>query len=183
MLIFKMKILQKQICSFLIDYSKKGGKCRMNVEYINPFIEASQTVLKQIAGFDAKLGKVYLKNSPYKSDSIIVIVGLTGNIRGQAIFSMSKKVGMSIASSMMGGMPVAELDEISKSAISELTNMILGNAATILYNKGIVVEITPPSLLMGDNMEVSSSKLKTISIPLMLNDKDIMEIDIALESK
>lgn len=153
----------------------------MNVEYINPFIEASQAVLKQIAGFEAKLGKVYLKNSPYKSDSIVVIVGLTGSIRGQAIFSMSKKSGMSIASSMMGGMSIVELDEMSRSAISELTNMILGNAATILYNKGIGIEITPPSLLMGDNMEVSSSKLKTVCIPLVLNDNDIMEISIAAE--
>jgi chemotaxis protein CheX len=47
----------------------------MNIEYINPFIEASQTVLKQIAGIDAKMGKVFLKESPYRSDSIIVMVG------------------------------------------------------------------------------------------------------------
>jgi len=34
----------------------------MNVEYINPFIEASQTVLKQTANIDAKLGKVFFEN-------------------------------------------------------------------------------------------------------------------------
>ncbi|HHV99676.1 MAG TPA: chemotaxis protein CheX [Clostridiaceae bacterium] len=153
----------------------------MNVEYINPFIEASKTVLKQITGIDAKLGKVYLKNSPYKSDSIVVIVGLTGMIRGQAIFAMSKNTGISIASNMMGGIQLVELDEMSKSAIGELTNMILGNAATILYNKGIGIEITPPSLLMGENMEVSASKLQTICIPLMLNEGGILEIDIAVE--
>jgi len=153
----------------------------MNVEYINPFIEASKTVLKQITGIDAKLGKVYLKNSPYKSDSIVVIVGLTGMIRGQAIFAMSKDTGISIASSMMGGIQLVELDEMSKSALGELTNMILGNAATILYNKGIGIEITPPSLLMGENMQVSASKLNTICIPLMLTGGNVLEIDIAVE--
>ena len=153
----------------------------MNVEYINPFIEASQAVLKQIAGIDAKLGKVYLKNSPYKSDSVVIIVGLTGNMRGQAIFSLSKSVAMSIASSMMGGMPVTELDEISRSAVSELANMILGNAATILFNRGVSIEITPPSLLMGDNMQVSSDKLKIICIPLLLDDGNVIEIDISVE--
>lgn len=153
----------------------------MNVEYINPFIEASKTVIKQVTGIDAKLGKVYLKNSPYKSDSVIVIVGLTGKIRGQAIFTMSKSTGISIASTMMGGMPITELDEMSKSAIGELTNMILGNAATILYNRGIGIEITPPSLLMGENMEVSASKLTTICIPLVLNADNVLEIDIAVE--
>ena len=78
----------------------------MNIEYINPFIEASQTVLKQIASLEAKLGKVYLKTSPYKSEDIIIMVGLTGKIRGQATFTMSRSFGMKIASSMMMGMPV-----------------------------------------------------------------------------
>ncbi len=152
----------------------------MNVEYINPFIEASQAVLKQTANIDARLGNVTLKESPYTSDSVVIIVGLTGKIRGQAIFSMTKKVALGIASSMMFGMPVTELDEISKSAISELTNMILGNAATILYSKGIGIEITPPSFLMGDNLQISPTKMKTISVPLIFNEDDRLEVDISV---
>ena len=153
----------------------------MNIEYINPFIEASQTVLQQIASIEAKLGKVYLKESPYRSDNILVLVGLTGSIRGQAVFSMSKSLAMNIASRMMFGMPVTELDEISKSAISELTNMILGNAATLLYNRGKIVEITPPTLLMGDNMSISSSRMKTVCVPLILDNDGVIELDISIE--
>jgi len=153
----------------------------MNIEYINPFIEASQIVLKQMAGTEAKLGNVFIKNSPYNSSNVMVIVGLTGTIRGQVIFSMDRTTAMIIASSMMGGMPVFELDEISKSAISELANMILGNTATILYNKGIQIEITPPSFLMGDNMQIFSNKLKTICIPLIISSDSVLEIDISIE--
>lgn len=152
----------------------------MNVEYINPFIEASQTVLKQTANIDAKLGKVTLKDSPFISDSVVIIVGLTGKMRGQAVFSMTKKVALDVASAMMGGMTVNELDEISKSAISELTNMILGNAATLLYSKGIGIEITPPSFLTGDNLQISTTKMKTICVPLIFNNEDQMEIDISV---
>lgn len=153
----------------------------MNVEYINPFIEASQTVLKQIAGMEAKLGKVFIKDSPYSSDNVIIIVGLTGKIRGQALFSMNKSLALSIASNMMGGIALTELDEISKSAISELTNMILGNTATILFNKGIGIEITPPSFLMGENMQISPSKMKTVCVPLMIGDNGQLDIDISVE--
>lgn len=153
----------------------------MNIEYINPFIEASQTVLKQVANVDAKLGKVFLKSAPYKGESILIIVGITGKIRGQAVFSMSKPVAFKIASAMMMGMHVTELNEISKSALSELTNMILGNTATILYNKGIGIEITPPSLLLGENLQITPSKMKTICIPLYLNEQEILEIDISVE--
>ena len=152
----------------------------MNVEYINPFIEASQSVLKQIAKIDARLGEVYIKTSPYTGDNILIFVGLTGKIRGQAIFAMSKKVALIIASNMMGGAELTELDEISKSALSELTNMILGNTATILYNRGIGIEITPPSFLMGDNMQISPTKMKTVCIPLNFVDDKQIEIHISV---
>ncbi|NTV89937.1 MAG: chemotaxis protein CheX [Clostridiales bacterium] len=155
----------------------------MNIEYINPFIEASQTVLKQIANIDAVLGKVYLRNSPYRSENIVIMVGLTGTIRGQAILTMSKKLAMSIASSMMFGMPVTEFDEISKSAISELANMILGNTATILYNRGLGVDITPPTMLMGENVEITPNKMRTVCIPLLINDDDKIELDVSFESE
>ncbi|HOA96597.1 MAG TPA: chemotaxis protein CheX [Acetivibrio saccincola] len=152
----------------------------MNVEYINPFIEASRTVLKQITGIDAKLGKIFVKTSPYASDNILIIVGLTGKIRGQAVFAMNQYVALDIASSMMGGIETVELDEMSKSAISELANMILGNATTILYNRGIGVEITPPTFLMGENMQISNTKMKTICIPLLLGDNKQMQIDVSI---
>lgn len=155
----------------------------MNIEYINPFIEASQTVLMQIASLDAKLGKVFLKTSPYKSEDIIIMVGLTGKIRGQAIFSMSRNFGMKIASCMMMGMQVTEFDELSKSAISELANMIMGNAATLLYNRGINIDITPPSLLMGENMQITPSKMKTICIPLLIGENDKIDLDISTEGE
>ena len=37
----------------------------MNVDYINPFIEASKNVLKGAAAIDISLGKIFLKASPH----------------------------------------------------------------------------------------------------------------------
>lgn len=152
----------------------------MNIEYINPFIEASQTVFIQIASMEAKLGKVYLKTSPYRSEDIVIMVGLTGKIRGQANFSMRKDFGLKLASNMMMGMPVTELDDMSKSAIAELANMIMGNAATILYNRGIHIDITPPSLVTGENIQISQSRMTTICVPLLVGDETV-ELDISTE--
>ena len=61
----------------------------MKIEYINPFVEASQSVLKMITGIDAELGKIYLKSSPYEGNNITVIVGLTGEI-GTGCILMNK---------------------------------------------------------------------------------------------
>ncbi|MDD4295851.1 MAG: chemotaxis protein CheX [Ruminiclostridium sp.] len=153
----------------------------MNVEYINPFIEASQQVFNMMTGIKPELGTVHLKNSPYPGDSVAVIVGLTGKIRGQVIISLSVDTAKSVASIMMGGMPVNELDDFAKSAISELGNMIMGNTATILFSRGIGIEITPPSLLMGEKIIISSTNMKTICVPLDLGEERKVSIDISLE--
>ncbi len=152
----------------------------MNVEYINPFIEASQSVFLTMTGKKPALGKVFVKKNPFASANVAVIVGLTGKIRGQVIISMSVTSALEIASAMMGGMTVAELDELSKSAISELGNMIMGNTATILASRGIGIEITPPSLLIGEKMLITPAHMTTVCIPLNMSDSCSFEIDVSL---
>ncbi|MBO8159880.1 chemotaxis protein CheX [Thermosyntropha sp.] len=103
----------------------------MNVEYINSFIEASTDVINQVTGLKPKLGKVCVETTPYKRDSVAVFIGLTGRIHGRVVISFNQDIACKIASVMMGGLPITLLDEIAKSAVAELCNMILGNAMTI----------------------------------------------------
>ncbi|WP_372997506.1 chemotaxis protein CheX [Lutispora sp.] len=77
-------------------------------------------------------------------------------------------------------MPVEELNEISKSAISEMGNMIMGNASTILAERNINIDITPPSLLTGEQIEISS-KVSTIVIPLEIEGIGAVSINITAE--
>ena len=79
-------------------------------------------------------------------------------------------------------MPITEMNELSMSAISELGNMILGNAATILSTKGIGIDITPPSLCRG-SMSITTSYAKNICIPLVYEDGKCVELDIALKQE
>jgi len=153
----------------------------MKVEYINPFIQGTTNVLKNVCNEETTLGKIFLKNSPYTGETISIIIGVTGDIKGQVIFSLNIESACSIASKMMMGMPVEEMDELAKSAISELTNMILGNTATIFYNNGIMIDITPPSLIMGQNIQISTTKTETVCIPLKLSDGKEFAIDVALQ--
>jgi chemotaxis protein CheX len=81
----------------------------------------------------------------------------------------------------MGGMEVKELDNISRSAVSELANMIMGNAAMLLYNQGVATEITPPSFLTGDNIEVYSDKLESVCVEFDLGDMGKIELGVAVE--
>lgn len=151
----------------------------MNVEYINPFIEASQNVIAQTTGFNSSIGKPYIKNAPYKNDNVMVLIGLTGKIYGNVVVSFSYDTAYKIVSAMMGGMQIQELDEMSKSAIAELCNMILGNTAMIFSQKNINIDITPPTVLTGENMQLSPTKTVVVCIPLILENNCKIEIDIS----
>ena len=152
----------------------------MKVEYINPFITAAQSMVKTLCAVDAKLGKVFLKKSPYAVDQVIILIGVVGEIKGQVCFELSVETAKKIASIMMGGVPVMELDEISKSAVAELGNMIMGNAATIFESKNTGIDITPPSLLMGERIEISN-EFPTISVPLELEGLGKLFINVNAE--
>jgi chemotaxis protein CheX len=152
----------------------------VKAEYINSFLNASKDILAQMAGISSEMGKIYVKDSPFASQNVAIIIGLTGTIKGQVLINMSEPMALKIASNMMGGMPVAALDEIARSAISELGNMILGNAATLLYNLGVTMDITPPTLLVGEKISLSTAQIKTICIPLQ-TEMGTFEIDIAVK--
>ena len=57
--------------------------------------------------------------------------------------------------------------------------MILGNTATIFSKKNIHVDITPPTVLTGDNMQLSAAKSTVVCIPLILDDNAKIELDIS----
>jgi len=152
----------------------------MKAENINAFIKASTDVLGQIAGLTFKLGKVYMKNDGFKPPEISILIGITGDLKGRAVLSMNRSIGLKIVSSMMGGMEVKEFDEISKSALSEVGNMVMGNAATNLSSQEIKVDITPPTLMIGESFSIHTSGNKLITIPLETQYGTI-ELGVAVE--
>lgn len=152
----------------------------MKVEFINPFVEASKSIIGMICGTEVRMGKLSLRNSPYIVNQVVIMIGVIGKIKGQVCFELTVDSAKKIASAMMGGMPVAELDEISKSAVSELGNMIMGNAGTLFESNNVSIDITPPSLLTGDKIEVST-KVATIVVPMTIVGIGDMFINITAE--
>ena len=153
----------------------------INVECINPFLMAATTILRDACQIESKIGKPYIKNTEFAQDSVVIMIGVTGEMRGQVMIGITYQKALEIASRMMMGMPVTELDEMSTSAISELGNMIMGNAATILSTKGVGIDITPPTLCRG-NVQFMQNYTKNICIPLSADNDIVLELDIAVKT-
>ncbi|MHB1393401.1 MAG: chemotaxis protein CheX [Clostridia bacterium] len=152
----------------------------MNVEYVNPFINVSINLVQMVCNVNAERGQIFIKNSTFTADNVVIIIGIAGEFKGQVFFSMDESTACKIASAMMFGMEVNALEDMAKSAIAELGNMIMGNVSTEFYNSGIRIDITPPTVLVGSDIAVSTKGVKTICVPLVLENIGKIEIDVAI---
>ena len=127
-----------------------------------------------------KRNKISVRDKATLSLGVTVLVGFTKEIRGSVAYNMTDDTAKFIASTMMMGMPVADFDEMAQSAISELSNMLTANAATNLTAMGLEVDISTPSLSIGDNFMVKISSEQYLSIEMEI-DGHVFEIDIAVQ--
>lgn len=151
----------------------------VNVEHINPFLMASTKILKEMCFIDATVGKPYIKNPTFFQDTLIILIGFTGEMKGQAMISFDNSIACDVASKMIM-MPITQMDELAKSAIGELGNMIMGNTATIFSTKGIAIDITPPTIGTG-TISFTTSFAQNICIPLVYEGNKTIEINIAIK--
>lgn len=151
----------------------------MKAEYINPFLESASIVLEQMINVRPSTGELGVKDVKFVEKYIWIQIGLTGQMQGDIVFGLHETVALKLVSAMMGGYVISEIDEMSKSAISELGNMISGNASTILFNQGVRVDITPPVLVQSATAAGFTPK-KALTIPLIMDGIGELDIQVLL---
>lgn len=151
----------------------------VNVDHINPFLMAATKIFKEMCSIDTKIGKPYIKDPVFMDNTLLIMIGFTGKMKGQVMIAFDQAIACDIASKMIM-MPITEMDDFAISAISELGNMILGNAATIFSTQGIEIDITPPTIGSG-TMSFSHTFSRNICIPMVFEDNKKIEVNIAIK--
>lgn len=153
----------------------------VNVEYINPILKATIKVIKEAVGMEVTIGKPSIKQAAFTDDELLILMGITGAMKGQAILDFPKTTALKVASNM-AQMELTVLDELAQSAICELGNMILGNTATLYSIDGICIDITPPTVCNG-NVVFNSNFAANICIPVLCGGSPLFEIHIAIKKE
>ena len=152
----------------------------LDIKYINPFLQATISILEMLGMPGGKVGRPNIADLAFEEDTFLIQVGVTGAMRGQVFFRMTDSSSKTIASTMMMGMPVTVLDDMALSALGELGNMILGNTATLFSTMGIIFDITPPVSMHGKKMRLTS-EVPAISIPVNINDEEYIRLYICVK--
>jgi chemotaxis protein CheX len=148
--------------------------------YINHFLRAASFVFDQFH-LPFKVGNPSLKGSPFLGNEVLSVVGVSGDLRGQMYLGGSISSVLKVVSVLMN-QDRFTLDSVEQSAVSELANMICGNAVSIFAKEGMSLYITPPFLVIGKQIEVSSLKMKLISVPIILDHTASVEMGIGIEA-
>lgn len=150
----------------------------MKAEHINPFIISVCKIMKDMCMLDLKIGKPSVRQIAYLEDASLIKLGLVGNLTGEVLLNLDHQTALGVVSKMMMA-PVDTIDAIGESAISELGNMIAGNAATVFANNNIIIDITTPSYSLGSNYQESgrtmfsvpfSSEIGNLSIDVFIQE-------------
>lgn len=126
----------------------------MDVKYINPFIESVITNLERMSGLTAEKMAVSVANETKTAADISGVIGLGGEIKGSAIVSFPIEIALAVASAMFME-ELTELNNDTKDAIGEFTNIVVGNARNNIVNEGLNVTISTPTIIIGKGHQIS----------------------------
>lgn len=153
----------------------------MNVQFLNPFVEAAFAVLEAEASLKAQRGQISLQRSAATSDDITVLISMVGQVQGVVLYSLSERTAIAIVSKIMD-QPFEEFDELAQSGIGEIGNVITGQAGNRLSQVGYNVNISPPTMIMGKGTLISTLDFERIKVPI-LTEFGAIQLDIALREK
>ncbi len=128
----------------------------MNITSLELFIDAAKAIFVEI-GFPNLDISIASGNNGY---DIIASIGITGEFSGFLIIRSDRKSSMNFINKMLSniGMEAEETDfgQFHKEAFGEILNQISGRATMLLESNGINSDITPPTILMGNNISIST---------------------------
>ncbi len=153
----------------------------MRYDYVQPFVSSAQEILEQVLSGRIAAGKVRLSPAPRAGNGVTAIVGVTGEGEGRVLFEMSHQTALAIAAEM-NCEPQSELSSLAKDTLSELASMMTGRAISLLNDKGYKLRVSPPTLIAGDNVTISTAELETLIVPLETTHGEVV-VNVAMATE
>jgi len=151
----------------------------MKVEFANPFIHSAVKVFEQEVHIKLQRQELKKKTSAVPSFPVSIIIGVTGPVKGQVVYSMDNNFAYNVAKSMIPNKLPADIKKLVNSAVSEIANIITGQASIEMAGEDKAINITPPAVFRGENIQVDFLNIPTISISF-ISEIGLLEINIAL---
>ncbi|MGI2260512.1 chemotaxis protein CheX [Shewanella sp. GXUN23E] len=138
----------------------------MNVQFINPFLDAFLNVISTMATINLTPGKPMLKHDEIAKGDVSGVIGMVGEqAKGSLSLTFEKRLALRVMHNMLGEAP-DDIDEEVTDMVGELTNMVSGGAKRMLGELGFEFDMATPIVVAGKDHTISHvSRGKKIIIP------------------
>jgi chemotaxis protein CheX len=140
---------------------------------MNPFIEAAVEVLKVECNIQAQRGNLTLHKSAMTTNEVTVLLSMIGQVQGVVMYGLSIETARNLVSRVME-QEFPEFDSLAQSGTAELGNVITGRATIKLSKAGIASNISPPTLILGQGITISTLDFGRIVVPLVTEAGEIL---------
>ncbi|MCG3083063.1 chemotaxis protein CheX [Anoxybacillus sp. LAT_35] len=147
-------------------------------EKITTILNGTIESIRSVIPLAMTIEKPSLFTQPFTQASISVLIGMTGDLRGRLMIEGHETMFGSIGETMFG-MPLE--GEMLESFTGELGNMIAGNLATIVFQKGITIDITPPTVLVGQTKIYGFDK--AFRVPIHFENKGELQLILTIDNE
>jgi chemotaxis protein CheX len=121
----------------------------MAAKYIDPFIDATVNVFKQLFTLEAVVQKPYLVKAEDSHDwDVSAIIGIAGEAKGAVVLSFTESLAKALTARIVGENTPVTPDMITDT-IGEMVNIVAGNAKKGLEQYRLVISL--PSIVKGKN--------------------------------
>lgn len=155
----------------------------LDKENLALFIKSISQSIQRLTQETPELHKLYmLPNGHIDLNDVSISVGIFGEkVDGDMVITMDRETAVKLAGKLLNR-KVGFLCRDSKSALSEMTNVLSASATRQLTGKGILCDITTPHLMEGKNLKIhTKTGARTIVIPMSLS-SGAFEMNLALRA-
>ncbi|HUK53638.1 MAG TPA: chemotaxis protein CheX [Candidatus Binatia bacterium] len=120
----------------------------MRMDLIQPFVNAADCVLGQLLEGPTVVGNPSMEEDAYRRKGVAALISFQGDIEGRIIFDLELDTAFRIAGRLAGGetASVHPTEALASETLCELANMIVGNAVTLLNDRGFHFRVHPPEV-------------------------------------
>ena len=139
-----------------------------NIEIAKAVIAATNNVLSTMANITPKAGKPFVKQDQTALGDFSAVIGVTGAHKGSICVTFTKEGAMSAVRAMLGD-AIENLEQDSIDTVGEIANMVSGQARATLAAKGIVLQGSTPTIVVGDKHRITHlTKAPVMCIPFAM---------------
>lgn len=96
----------------------------MKAEFVNPFLEATAVVFKDMLGVELIRGKTSIKQTPAPSQDIAIMLGVTGVVSGQIVYSVNIETVYKIVRKLMPGVDDTTVQEEYRDVMGDRKSVV-----------------------------------------------------------